>query len=268
MIKKTGHHLVSEGNSNIFLTCEHASKNIPQKYENLGLSISELENCKDLYDPGAAEITQILAKELGANALVADISRLVIDYNRKLNSKTKNNNKHHSCALKTELLVEENGVEKMVKIPGNISTNDNKFEAEEQERYTEYVMPYINEGYVVIEKLRKKHKKTYVMQIHSFYPKYNGEERTVDIGVLYYPEKSANAEKLLNNLQEKTDLCVAGNRPWSMQDIDGVVFEEVEKMQDVEVIGFDINNKHLKTKKGIEKIVKLLLSAIQEELAA
>jgi predicted N-formylglutamate amidohydrolase len=254
-----------DSSSNIFLTCEHASRNIPREYENLGLSESQKENCKDLYDVGALEMTNFLAKELKAGALCSDISRLVIDCNRRLDAKNKNENKHHACALKTELLVEEAGIEKMIEIPGNIFLDQEKYRTEEKRRYEKYATPYLNAAYSAIDELRKKHKKSYIIQLHSFYPTYNGDKRTVDIGVLYDQAKES-AGRIARNLQKKTSLCVAENKPWSIKDTDGIVFKEVEKMSDVEVIVFDINNKHLRTQEGIEKIAKLIFLAIKEEL--
>lgn len=267
MAEKKHHHLVSEDSSNILFTCEHASGNIPKEYSNLGLSKKERENCKDLYDPGALEVTNFLAKNLKANSLCADISRLVIDYNRRIDSKTKNKDKHHSCALKTELLVEKDGVEKMIKIPENLFKAGKQFDAEEKRRYEKYVTPYIEEAYGMIDGLRKKHKKTFIIQIHSFYPKYNGEERAVDIGVLFdYAEE--NAKRIIVNLKKETSLCVAENKPWSIKDTDGIVFKDIEKMDDVDAIVFEINNKHLRTQNGVEEIAKLILKSIKSKLIA
>lgn len=267
MIEKNGHRYICRDASNIFLTCEHASDHIPSKYGTLGLTHEDLQHSKDLYDPGSREMAEYLEDQLKSSALYADVSRLVIDYNRRLDAATKNDNAYHTCPLKTQLLVEKNGHESIVQIPGNIYDNQVIFEAEEKKRYNEYVVPYVNTAYDVLDVLRTKHHKTYIVQIHSFFPQYNGQKRHVDICVLYDRAKDA-AERIVKNIQSHTSLCVAANDPWNMKDIDGVVFNKVYDMDNVEVIGFDINNKHLQTKKGIKKISQLILHAIQSELVS
>lgn len=266
MVEQNGHRYVFRKNSNILLTCEHASKNIPQEYGMLGLTEDELNNSKDLYDPGSSEITRHLAERLGSSALYSDVSRLVIDCNRRLDAATKHENAYHSCPLKTELLVEREGCEDMIKIPQNIFDNQEEFDAEEKSRYEKYAAPYVNTAYNLIDQLRKNHEKTYIVQIHSFFPEYNGDKRNVDIGVLY-DHAGEPAGRVAQCLSKNTDLHVAENRPWSIKDMDGVVFQEIEKMDDVEVIAFDVNNKHLETPGGVEKISDLILHAIRSELA-
>ena len=265
MVEKNGHRYVVRNDSNIFLTCEHASKNIPTEYKNLGLSQSELENAKDLYDPGSREMTEYLSKNLNSSALYSDVSRLVIDCNRKINAATKNKNTFHSCPLKTELIVENNGEECMVSIPENVFEDKGIFDQEEKIRYERYVVPYVNSVYDVLDKLRKKHKKTYIVQMHSFFPVYNGSERSVDIAVLY-DEAEESANRIIESLRGKTDLVVAGNDPWSMKDTDGAVFEKVYDMDDVELIAFDVNNKHLKTREGIQSVSNLIFETLRSEL--
>lgn len=265
MVEKNGHQFICRNESNIFLTCEHASQNIPHEYGTLGLSYDDLSHSKDLYDPGSREMTMYLEDQLQSSALYADVSRLVIDYNRRLNALTKHNNTYHSCPLKTELLVEKNGCENMMHIPRNIFASEDDFDQEEKMRYEKYAIPYINTAYNVLDELRNKHKKTYIVQVHSFFPRYNGQDRSVDIGVLY-DQAEEPAERIVKYLKGHTSLLVAGNDPWSMKDTDGVVFDQVYDMEDVEVIAFDVNNKHLKTKEGIEKMSQLILGAIRSEL--
>jgi predicted N-formylglutamate amidohydrolase len=267
MVEKNGHRFIMQNTSNILLTCEHASDHIPHEYDGLGVVQEDLCCSKDLYDPGAREMTQFLSEQLSASALYADVSRLVIDYNRRCNAMTKHNNTYHSCPLKTELLIEKDGCENMICIPRNTFDDHCDFDNEERVRYERYVLPYVSSAYDVLDVLRKEHKKTYIVQVHSFFPTYNGAKRDVDICVLYDQAEDA-ANKVIQNLQSQTTLRVAGNDPWSMKDTDGVVFERVYEMDDVEVIAFDVNNKHLTTKDGINKISQLLLDAIRSELTA
>jgi predicted N-formylglutamate amidohydrolase len=244
-------------------TCEHASRRFPREFKRLGLTKEEEKNCKDLNDPGAFELLKILSEKMNASYLYSNVSRLVIDANRKLDARNKNENTFHACALKTELLVEKDGKDVIISIPGNQFSSEGDFIREEHRRYDKYVVPYRDRGYDMIEGMRGGHKKSYVIMLHSFYPVYNGEERTVDIGVLHW-DACTGSSKVIKNLRRNCGLNIGDNKPWHIDDADGGIFSNIEEMTDVDLIIFDINNKHLQTKKDIEKIADLLLNAFKE----
>ena len=70
--------------SGLILTCEHASSQIPESYNNLGLSADKLDT-HIARDKGCKELTEVLAQKLGCTAFIAGYSRLFIDYNRREN---------------------------------------------------------------------------------------------------------------------------------------------------------------------------------------
>ncbi len=265
MVTCNGHHYVVADSSHILLTCEHASQQIPAQFHNLGLSQEERLHAKDLYDPGSRDMTAYLSESLHASALYADVSRLVIDYNRRLDAQNKHANTYHSCPLKTELIVEKNGREELIAIPQNIFADATAFATEEKKRYETYVVPYVESAYTILDQLRTKHQKLYIVQVHSFFPTYNGVERDVDIAVLYDDAEDVG-HRVTCDLQGRTNLVVAENRPWSMKDTDGVVFEKIYDMDDVDIIAFDVNNKHLKTQSGVKKIAQLLTESLRAQL--
>jgi predicted N-formylglutamate amidohydrolase len=63
------------------IVCDHASNTLPEEYGTLGLPQGQLERHIG-YDIGAAVVTRELARLLGAPALLANFSRLLIDANR------------------------------------------------------------------------------------------------------------------------------------------------------------------------------------------
>ena len=65
----------------VLLTCDHASKAVPQALGLLGLAPEDLARHIG-WDIGAAEVTRRLAQKLDAAAILAGYSRLVIDCNR------------------------------------------------------------------------------------------------------------------------------------------------------------------------------------------
>jgi predicted N-formylglutamate amidohydrolase len=255
------HYLKSRKKSYILLTAEHASPRIPSGYRNLGLSRSERQGAKDLYDPGSLAVLRILEKKLDASYLYANISRLVIDCNRILDGKNRGKNTFHSGALKKQLLTDCGDGEKTITIPGNSFADEKKFLQEEKIRYGKYADPYKEAGCLLTDKILKIHQKALIVMIHSFFPVYNGEKRKVDIGVLYDKSKKIGL-KVVRSLRKNTTLNIGDNRPWKMSDADGGIFGHLQGKDEVGLLAFDINNKHLKSKKDIEKIAKLIYQAL------
>ena len=66
----------------ILLVCDHASRAIPRSLGTLGLDTEALSR-HIAWDIGAADLTRRLAEQLGAPAVLAGYSRLVIDLNRQ-----------------------------------------------------------------------------------------------------------------------------------------------------------------------------------------
>lgn len=257
------HYLKLRKNSSILLTAEHASGRIPKEYKNLGLSRKERLGAKDLNDPGSLAVLRILEKGWGASYLYSNISRLVIDCNRVLDGKSKNKNTFHSGALKKQLLTDFGEGEKIITIPGNDISDEKEFLKEERKRYEKYAVPYKKAGYHATDQILKTNEKVLIVMIHSFFPVYNGDKRKVDIGVLYDKSQKAG-KKVVRVLRKNSSLNIGDNSPWKMSDVDGGIFGKLQEKKGVKLIAFDINNKHLRTKKDIQKIARLLLEAIKE----
>src|SRR5919108_1018579 len=74
--------LVNEsGPSPIVVICDHASNRVPAEYRDLGLDRNALGR-HIAWDIGAAAVSELLAARFGAPAILAGMSRLVIDCNR------------------------------------------------------------------------------------------------------------------------------------------------------------------------------------------
>jgi predicted N-formylglutamate amidohydrolase len=249
--------------SNILLTCEHASKRIPREYGLLGLTKEQLMNSKDWYDPGSLGIMRGLEKKIGASYIYSDVSRLVIDYNRRIDASNKYENSFHSCPFKRDVLVEIDGEDEVVQIPDNVFTNKKNFLKEERRRFNKYVIPYQKDGLAIANKIIKLHEDGCVFLIHSFYPKYNGYKRTEDIGVLF-ESSNKKAKKIITSLRKNSSLKIGANKPWSFKDADKSIFYQIEEeMDNVDLIVFDINNKHLQNKRDIKKMVNLIAKSLK-----
>ena len=71
------------GQVSVLFVCDHASNAIPMRLDHLGLTTADRER-HIAFDPGAAPVTEYLARRFGAPALMAGFSRLVIDPTRAL----------------------------------------------------------------------------------------------------------------------------------------------------------------------------------------
>src|SRR3954466_8107842 len=69
--------------SPFLITCDHAGKRLPRSLGTLGLPESELSR-HIAWDLGAAQVARLLARKLGAFAILQTYSRLAIDCNRPL----------------------------------------------------------------------------------------------------------------------------------------------------------------------------------------
>jgi predicted N-formylglutamate amidohydrolase len=72
-----------EAATRLLLVCDHATNHIPAEFGQLGLSAPDLAR-HIAWDPGAEAVTRRLSSLLSATAVLAPVSRLVIDCNRAL----------------------------------------------------------------------------------------------------------------------------------------------------------------------------------------
>lgn len=256
------HHIAHKNPaSSIIFTAEHATYDIPEKYKNLGLTAHETQHSKDLFDPGSLELARSLAEHFNASLIYPLFSRLVIDANRRIDAASNKHNTFHAAALKTQLLVEDETGERLIKIPHNQKNQ----EAEERTRWEKYVRPYY-EGIVELsENLLAAHPKITIIQIHSFFPTYNGNIRTVDIDVIH--SGTALGEKNLEFLRSHSRLSIGDNEPWSMQAVDGGILKPLQGDPWIDLLAYDINNKHLRTPAGVDEIASLLTDSLKNSLS-
>src|ERR1700676_4807757 len=152
------------GASEFFLTADHAGRAIPRRLGNLGLPQRELAR-HIAWDIGIAAVTEKLAQALDASAVLQEYSRLVIDCNRA-----------PGWASSIPVLSE------LTAIPGN----ENIPPAEREARRREIFLPYHDR---IAELLDRRGdvpgRRTGLIAMHSFTPRFKGETRSIDIGILY-----------------------------------------------------------------------------------
>lgn len=171
----------------LFLTCEHASERLPSGYA-LCDSDRRLAGTHWAYDLGARELLLELAAALGASAVLARFSRLLIDANR--DEQHPELFRQHAEGLPIQL-------------------NQQMSVSERQHRITHYHRPY----HQAVDAALSEVAAPTLLSIHTFTPIYEGQVRQVELGVLFDQDEAA-AASLLAALRP-TYPQVAANEPWS-----------------------------------------------------
>ncbi len=148
--------------ADVLLVCDHASAAIPARLSDLGLSAAERAS-HVAWDIGAALVTKALACRLQCPAILAGVSRLVIDCNRQPGDPS--SIPAWTCG---------------VPVPGNADLD----EAEAHARADQWFWPYHREiGDELARQLRRGPVPA-MISVHSFTPELNGQRRPWHVGVL------------------------------------------------------------------------------------
>lgn len=147
----------------ILITCEHAVNHVPEPWRHLFIGREEVLLSHRAYDPGALTIANGLAVATAAPLFAADITRLLVDHNRS---------PHHrdlwsefSRPLSTE---------------------------QKQALLADYYQPYRQAVGRWIQAHHDLGNTVVHLSVHSFTPVLHGQERRVDIGVLYDPRRTVD----------------------------------------------------------------------------
>ncbi len=175
--------------SPFLITCDHATNHVPDAVGGtLGLPASEMAR-HIAYDIGAAGVTRALAETLGARAILARFSRLVIDPNRGADDPT--------------LIMQ---VYDHTVVPGNRDLGA----AERKTRLDRYYRPY----HAALEDQAAR-PGTVIVAVHSFTPRLKSRApRPWHIGVLI-SEDGRFSDPLIARLQAEPDLNVGINEPYA-----------------------------------------------------
>lgn len=156
-------------NTQLVITCEHASHAIPKEFDTLFKDhLDELET-HDAWDIGAYSIFQYLINHIESFHQHGIVSRLIIDLNRSLHNK--------SC---------------FSKFTKNLSLE------KKQSIIDCYYTPFRQATHHKVEEIIKSKKRCFHLSIHSFTPVLDGEVRSTDIGLLYDPKHSLEKQFCLN----------------------------------------------------------------------
>lgn len=175
----------------ILLVCDHASRVIPRALGDMGLD-PLARRCHLALDIGAGPLTRALADSLGATAVLAEYSRLVVDCNRDL--------------LDSGAFLEFGDG---IVIPGNRALT----EADRKARADAIYWPYHRAIAAEVERLRSSEQLPAVISVHSFTPVLNGISRPWQLGILWDADRRI-ADALIDGLRAE-GFMVGDNEPYS-----------------------------------------------------
>jgi predicted N-formylglutamate amidohydrolase len=181
------------GGAAFFLTCDHGGRAIPRRLDRLG--IPEPETFRHIaWDIGIAAVGRLLSARLDAALIVQGYSRLVIDCNR---------DPSWPAAMPE--------VSEYTPVPGNVGLSAEARAA----RVAAIFTPYHDRIRGLLD--ARSHRRTVLVAMHSFTPSFKGENRAMEVGMLYNKDARL-AGILLDLLCQEDDLVVGDNAPYAITD--------------------------------------------------
>ncbi|WP_213980113.1 N-formylglutamate amidohydrolase [Sphingomonas sp. dw_22] len=223
----------------VLLLCDHASNAVP---EDVGLGIPpELLDLHIAIDIGAAAVTRALAARLETPAILATVSRLVIDLHREPD--------HVG-------LIPHRSDGHL--IPGNETAN-------RAERIARFHAPYHR---LIRDRIRAR-RPSLILSIHSFTPclEHGGTPRPWEVGVLYNRDTRA-AHPTIAFFRDQ-GLTTGDNEPYSGRLLNATLNRHAEG-QGIPSVAIEIRNDLIREAAGVERwsgILADLTNSLRNSLA-
>lgn len=232
--------VVKGGAAPILIIADHASAHVPADID-LGIDDALLRDHIAL-DIGVAEVSVLLARQLGCTAILGGISRLVIDLNRELHSPG-------LVPLKSDGHV----------IPGNQ-------DADVAARIARFHAPYHDK----VAELLRAMEQPFILSLHSFTPGLTSspdEIRPWQIGILY--NEDDRAARIAIPLLEAAGLCVGDQLPYSGKTLNATMNRHAEA-DDIAYLGVEMRQDQVAGREGQARFAAILepvVRACAERLA-
>ncbi len=177
------------------LVSDHASPRIPHSLKDLGLPESELSRHIG-WDIGAARVTELLAERLGAAAVLANYSRLILDLDRSPD------HPHFIPEVSDGTL-----------IPGNLNLTAQEKSARQKLLYDPYHQAIAYE----LARIERYTPRALLISVHSFTPELreDGAPRPWHIDIMWKHDPST-AQALKKHLHKHTNWVIGDNEPYSL----------------------------------------------------
>lgn len=227
----------------LLITCEHAVNHVPEELTHLFADCPEVLRSHRAFDQGAAELARHIANTLSSPLFEAKLTRLLVDHNRS----------PHNRSLWTEFSRGLSASEKLRLL-------DN------------YYRPFRGEVAGWISESLEDECKVVHVSVHSFTPVLDGEQRAVDIGLLYDPgrtEEGFFADVWKSRISAcRPDLRVRFNVPYRGRS-DGHLtsYRELYESRDYVGIELEINQSLVAAEDGWPALQKQVADSLKDSLA-
>ncbi len=232
------------GGAPYVINCDHASHAIPRAYDNLGLDEGALGR-HIAWDIGAGELVRRLSVSLDAIAVLAGVSRLVIDCNRALDSPA-------------SILSQSDGVQ----VPGNAGLDA----AEAARRAEHYFWPYHRAVDAAIEGVLERGDIPALIAVHSFTPEMDGMARPWHIGILWDLDTRL-ARRLIGILGAEDEIVVGENEPYSGREDAGFSMHHHGGRRGIPNVLIEVRQDLIASPAGVERWAAVLDGALRRVLA-
>ena len=185
----------ADGIGAVVLLCEHASRYIPDAFDDLGLA-KDVRCSHVAWDPGAFGVALGLSNALDAPLIAGTVSRLLYDCNRPPEAAS-------AIPVRSEVF----------DIPGNVGlTNGQK-----QQRADAIYHPFCQAITDLLAARKARGQDTVIVTLHSFTPLYFGKPRAVEIGILHDSDTRL-ADAMMAAATNLPGRQVERNAPYGPQD--------------------------------------------------
>lgn len=236
--------LIEGGRRDLLLTCDHASRALPEGYGTLGISEAELARHIG-WDIGAAALTEALVTKLDAPAVLSGYSRLLVDCNRAPDDPTL------VCELSD----------------GAVIAGNRGLTAEEiTQRIGRYHTPYHEAIAERLTMMRQSIEAPAVVSIHSFTPSMRGRSRPWHCGILWDKDPRL-AVPLMAKLGAEAGLIVGDNQPYSGKSHVGYTMGRHGASAGLPHVLIEIRQDEIEQPAGVARWADRLARALSEILA-
>lgn len=223
--------IIGGGDPGVLLLCDHASNHVPDDID-LGIDPALLDRHIAI-DIGAAPLTRALASALDAPAILATVSRLVIDLNREVG---------HGG-----LIPERSDGHTIF---GNVDLDP-------ADRIARFHRPY----HATIEAEIDRWRPTLIVAVHSFTPalETGGADRPWEVGVL--SNRDRRAADIILSLLMKQGFAVGDNQPYSGELLNATLDRHAEG-NGIPSFSLEIRNDRIGDDGGVARWAEILAPII------
>ena len=225
--------------SSILLVCDHASCRFPRALGDMGLD-PFARRCHLAIDIGAGKLTETLATSLGATAVIAQYSRLVVDCNRQLMDPG-------------AFLEYGDGIV----VPGNCNLTQTQKDARAEAIYWPYHQA-INDQ---IARHRAVGHMPVFISMHSFTPVLNGMSRAQQMGVLW--DKDARVSDIFIEEFRAAGFVTGDNEPYSGKAPQDFTIDHHAEEIGLPHVGIEVRQDMIDDIAGIDEIAPIMQRIIE-----